>query len=40
MPLHDEVGINVERAQLPKIKGQVSSMCDKGCMLDDYVCVI
>ena len=42
MPLHrhDAVGINYESAQLLKIKGQVSNILAKGCMLDDCVCVV
>ena len=31
--LHDAVGINCKRAQLLKIKAQVSSICAKGCIL-------
>ena len=37
MPLHDAVGINCKRAQLLKIKAQVSSIWAKGCIL--IVCV-
>ena len=37
MPLH---GAETERAQLLKIKPQVSRIWAKGCMLDDGVCVI
>ena len=40
MPLHDAVLINCKGAQLPKVKAQVSSICAKGCMLDDCVCII
>ena len=38
MPLHDAVGITVKRAQLLKIKAQVSSIWAKGCILM-IVCV-
>ena len=40
MPLHDAVGINVKRAQLLKIKAQVSSIWAKGCILRTCVCFI
>ena len=40
MPLHDTVGVNCERLKLLKIKAQMSSIWTKGCMFDDYVCVI
>ena len=33
MPLHDAVGINCKKAQLLKIKVQVSSIWAKGCIL-------
>ena len=33
MSLHDVVGINCERAQLLKIKTQLSSIWTKGCIL-------
>ena len=33
MPLHDEVRINCKRAQLLKIKAQVSSIYAKWCIL-------
>ena len=33
MPLHDVVGINSKKAQLLKIKAQMSSICGKGCIL-------
>ena len=39
MPLHDEVGIIVKRAQLLKIKAQMSSIRAKGCMFMT-VCVL
>ena len=39
MPLHDTVGINCKRAQLLKIKAQVSSIWAK-VYLDDCVCVL
>ena len=39
MPLHDAVGITVKRAQLLRIKSQVSSIWAKGCMLGDC-CVL
>ena len=39
MPLHDAVGINCKRAQLLKIKAQVSSIWAKGCILM-IVCVL
>ena len=41
MPLHDAVGINCKKAQLLKIKAQVSSIWAKGvcllilCLLSD-----
>ena len=34
----DAVGTNYNKAQLLKIKEQVSSILAKGCMLDDCVC--
>ena len=37
MPLQDEVGANGKRAQLLKIKAEVFSMWDKGCILINYV---
>ena len=40
MPLHDAVGVTLKRAQLLKIKAQVSSIWAKGCYLDDCVCFI
>ena len=40
MSLHDAVGTNCKRAQLLIIKVQVSSICAKGCMLDDGVCIL
>ena len=41
MPLHDAVGINVDRAQLPKIEAQMSRIWAKGCILMIVcVCVI
>ena len=42
MPLHDAVGINCKKAQLLKIKAQMSSIWAKGCItvyVDDCVCV-
>ena len=39
IPLHDAVGINCKRAQLLKIKAQVSSIWAKGCILMT-VCVL
>ena len=33
MPLHDAVGVNCKKAQLLKIKAQVSSIWAKGCIL-------
>ena len=33
MPLHDAVGINCKKGELPKIKTQLSSIWAKGCML-------
>ena len=33
MPVHDEVGINYKKAQLLKIRAQVSSIYAKGCIL-------
>ena len=39
MPLHDAVGINCKKAQLLKIKAQMSSIWAKGCMLM-IVCVL
>ena len=39
-PLHDAVGVTVKRAQLLKLKAQVSIIWVKGCILDDCVCVI
>ena len=38
-PLHDVVGVSCKRAQLLKLKAQVSSIWAKGCMLEDCVCV-
>ena len=38
MQLHDAVGINCKRAQLLKIKAQVSSIWAKGC-ISMTVCV-
>ena len=35
-----QLGLTIKRAQLLKIKVQVSSMWAKGCMLDDCVCAI
>ena len=35
-----QLGETVKRAQLLKIKAQVSSIWAKGCMFDDCVCVI
>ena len=41
MPLHDAVGINCKRVQLLKIKGQVSSIWAKWCMLMImHVCIL
>ena len=40
MPLHDAVGINCKRAQLLKIKAQMSSIWAKGCMLMMCVCYL
>ena len=40
MPLYDDVGVTVKRAQLLKIKAQVPSIWTKGCVLDNYMCVI
>ena len=41
MPLHDAVGMNCKRAQLLKIKAQVSSIWAKGCILMTVcVCVL
>ena len=34
------LGETVNRAQLLKIKEQVSGIWDKGCMLDDCACII
>ena len=33
MPLHDAVGITVKRAQLLKMRAQVTSIWAKGCIL-------
>ena len=35
-----QLGQTVKREELLKLKGQVSSIWAKGCMLDDCVCVI
>ena len=40
MPLHDAVGIKSKKGELVKIKGQVSSMWAKGCMLSACVSAI
>ena len=41
MLLHDAVGVNCKyRAQLLKIKAQVSSIWAKGCVLGDCMYVI
>ena len=39
MPLHDAVGKTAKEEQLLKIKAQISSIWDKGCMLI-IVCVL
>ena len=33
-------GMNLKRSQLLKIKGHVSSIWNKACLIDDSVCVI
>ena len=40
MSLYDAVGINSEKGATTEIRGQLSSICSKGCMLDDCVYVI
>ena len=40
MSLHDAVGINCKKAQLLKIKAQLSSIWAKGCILMTVVCFI
>ena len=41
MPLHDAVGINCKKGQLLKIKGLVSTIWAKGCILMTVcVCVL
>ena len=40
MPLHDLVRINCKKSETTDIKEQVPSMWAKGCMLENYACII